>query len=128
MTAARTAYWREYNRKNAGKKREQHAAFRERNREKINADKRAARAARAKEFQNAFANMSGDQKIGFIEAKRAMSEHWPCETKVIRSALNRRGRDKESAQKSAEGKADALLTLREKFAAFRAAKHGGTNE
>ena len=45
MTAARTAYWREYNRRNAAKKREQGAAFRERNREKINADKRAARAA-----------------------------------------------------------------------------------
>ena len=45
MTAARTAYWREYNRRNADKKREQGAAFRERNREKINADKRAARAA-----------------------------------------------------------------------------------
>jgi hypothetical protein len=45
MTAARTAYWREYNRRNADKKREQGAAFRERNREKINADKRALRAA-----------------------------------------------------------------------------------
>jgi len=45
MTASRTAYWREYNRRNADKKREQGAAFRERNREKINADKRALRAA-----------------------------------------------------------------------------------
>ena len=45
MTAARTAYWREYNRRNAAKKREQHAAFRERNKEKIAAGKRAARAA-----------------------------------------------------------------------------------
>ena len=41
----RTAYWRDYNQKNAAKKREQAAAFRERNREKINAGKRAARAA-----------------------------------------------------------------------------------
>jgi len=41
----RTAYWREYNRKNAAKKREQHAAFRERNKEKIAAGKRALRAA-----------------------------------------------------------------------------------
>ena len=45
MTASRTAYWREYNRKNAAKKREQGAAFRERNREKIAEGKRAARAA-----------------------------------------------------------------------------------
>lgn len=45
MTAARTAYWREYNRKNAAKKREQHAAFRERNKAKIASGKRAARAA-----------------------------------------------------------------------------------
>ena len=85
-------------------------------------DKRAARAARAKEFQNAFKNMSGDQKVGFIEAKRAMSEYWPCETIALQSALNRRGRDKESAQKSVEVKAKELLTLREKFAAFQAAR------
>jgi len=45
MSTSRTAYWREYNRRNVTKKRQQHAAFRERNREKINADKRAARAA-----------------------------------------------------------------------------------
>ena len=45
MTDARTAYWREYNRRNAAKKREQHAAFRERNKEKIAAGKRALRAA-----------------------------------------------------------------------------------
>jgi hypothetical protein len=128
MSAARTAYWREYNRRNSAKKREQHAAFRERNREQINADKREARAARAKEFQNAFANMSGDQKVGFIESKRAMSEHFPDETKAIRSSLGRSRRDRESAQKSVDGKAEALLTLREKFAAFRAAKNGGTDE
>ena len=104
MTASRTKYWREYNRKNAGKKREQQAAFRERNRDKIAADKRAARAARAKEFQNAFANMSGDQKVGFIESKRAMSEHFADETNAIRSSLGRSRRDRESAQKSVEGK------------------------
>jgi hypothetical protein len=125
MTASRTKYWREYNRRNAAKKREQYAAFRERNKEKINADKRAARAARAKEFQNAFANMSGDQKVGFIEAKRAMAQNCPDETKAIRSALAKRRRDTESAQKSAEGKAEALLTLREKFAAFRAKRAEG---
>ena len=80
MTAARTAYWREYNRRNADKKREQGAAFRERNREKINADKRAARAA------------------GQV------------------------------APRKAKAKVEAVGTLREKFAAFRAAKNGGTNE
>lgn len=85
-------------------------------------DQRAAWAARAKKFQNAFKNMSGDEKVGFIEAKRAMSEHWPDETMAIRSALNGRVRDKESAQKSGEVKAKELLTLREKFVAFRAAR------
>ena len=77
MTAARTAYWREYNRRNADKKREQGAAFRERNREKINADKRAARAA----------------------------------GKV--------------APRKAKAKVEAVGTLREKFAAFRAARAEG---
>ena len=80
MTASRTAYWREYNRRNADKKREQGAAFRERNREKINADKRALRAA----------------------------------GKV--------------APRKAKAKVEEVGTLREKFAAFRAAKNGGTNE
>jgi len=77
MTAARTAYWREYNRRNADKKREQGAAFRERNREKINADKRAARAA----------------------------------GKV--------------APRKAKAKVEEVGTLREKFAAFRAARAEG---
>ena len=77
MTASRTAYWREYNRKNAAKKREQGAAFRERNREKINADKRAARAA----------------------------------GKV--------------APRKAKAKVEEVGTLREKFAAFRAARAEG---
>ena len=77
MTAARTAYWREYNRRNADKKREQGAAFRERNREKINADKRAARAA----------------------------------GKV--------------APRKAKAKVEAVGTLLEKFAAFRAARAEG---
>jgi hypothetical protein len=77
MTAARTAYWREYNRRNADKKREQGAAFRERNREKINADKRAARAA----------------------------------GKV--------------APRKVKAKVEEVGTLREKFAAFRAARAEG---
>jgi hypothetical protein len=64
--------------------------------------------------------MTGDQKVGFIEAKRAMAQNFPDETKAIRSALDKRRKDTESAKKSAEGKAEALLTLREKFAAFRA--------
>ena len=77
MTAARTAYWREYNRKNGAKKREQGAAFRERNREKINAGKRALRAA----------------------------------GKV--------------APRKVEAKVEAVGTLREKFAAFRAKRAEG---
>jgi hypothetical protein len=62
MTASRTAHWREYNRRNAAKKREQYAAFRERNREKINADRRAAQAAWAIKFKDAFAAMKEDAK------------------------------------------------------------------
>jgi hypothetical protein len=123
--SARTAYWREYNRRNAAKKREQYAAFRERNREKIAADKRAARAARAIKLKDAFAGMTGDQKVGFIEAKRAMAQNFADEANAIRSSLGRSRRDRESAQKSAEGKAEALLTLREKFAAFRAKRAEG---
>jgi hypothetical protein len=69
--------------------------------------------------------MSGDQKVGFIEAKRAMAQNYPDETKAIRSSLGRSRRDRESAQKSVEGKAEAMLTLREKFAAFRAKRAEG---
>ena len=77
MTAARTKYWREYNRRNATKKREQHAAFRERNKAKIAEGKRAARAA----------------------------------GKV--------------APRKAKAKVEEVGTLREKFAAFRAARAEG---
>jgi hypothetical protein len=96
MTAARTAYWREYNRRNAAKKREQHAAFRERNKGKIAADKRAARAA------------------GKVTPRKASAIR-PVKPKVAKLRTD-------------EGKAEELMTLREKFAAFRAAKNGGTNE
>ena len=91
MTAARTAYWRDYNRKNAAKKREQHAAFRERNKEKIAADKRAARAA------------------GKVAPRKASAIR-PVKPKVA----------KPRADEGEVGGVEALLTLREKFAAFRA--------
>jgi hypothetical protein len=99
MPKDRTTYWREYNRKNAAKKREQHAAFRERNKEKINADKRAARAA----------GEVAPRKVAAIRAvKPTVAKPRTDEGEV--------------------GGVEALLTLREKFAAFRAAKNGGTNE
>lgn len=91
MTASRTAYWREYNRKNAAKKREQYAAFRERNKEKINAGKRALRAA------------------GKVAPRKVAA------VRVV----------KPTVVKLDEGKAEALLTLREKFAAFRAKRAEG---
>jgi len=96
MSASRAAYWREYNRRNAAKKREQHAAFRERNKAKIAEGKRAARAA----------GKVAPRKVAAVRAVK------PTVAKP----------------RTDEGKAEALLTLREKFAAFRAAKHGGTNE
>jgi len=93
MTASRTKYWRDYNRKNAAKKREQYAAFRERNKEKINAGKRAARAA----------GKIAPRKVSAIRAVK------PTVAKP----------------RTDEGKAEALLTLREKFAAFRAKRAEG---
>jgi hypothetical protein len=93
MSTPRTAYWREYNRKNAAKKREQHAAFRERNREKINAGKRAARAA----------GKVAPRKVSAIRAVK------PTVAKL----------------RADEGKAEELMTLREKFAAFRAKRAEG---
>ena len=96
MSASRTAYWREYNRKNAAKKREQGAAFRERNREKIAADKRAARAA------------------GKV-APRKVSAIRPVKPKVAKLRTD----------EGEVGGVEALLTLREKFAAFRAKRAEG---
>jgi hypothetical protein len=91
--SARTAYWREYNRRNSAKKREQYAAFRERNREKINAGKRALRAA----------GKVAPRKVSAIRAVK------PTVAKP----------------RTDEGKAEELLTLREKFAAFRAKRAEG---
>ena len=91
MTASRTAYWREYNRKNAAKKREQHAAFRERNKEKIAAGKRALRAA------------------GKVAPRKVAA------VRVV----------KPTVVKPDENKAEAMLTLREKFAAFQAKRAEG---
>ena len=91
--SARTAYWRDYNRKNAAKKREQHAAFRERNKEKIAAGKRALRAA----------GKVAPRKVSAIRAVKPQI----------------------AKPRTDEGKAEALLTLREKFAAFRAKRAEG---
>jgi hypothetical protein len=93
MTASRTTYWREYNRRNAAKKREQHAEFRERNKEKIAAGKRALRAA------------------GKVAPRKATA---------IRAA-----KPTVAKPRTDETKAEALLTLREKFAAFRAKRAEG---
>ncbi len=75
MTASRAAYWREYNRKNAAKKREQHAAFRERNKAKIAACKRAARAAGKVAPRKAKAKVEEvgtlREKVAAFRAKRA---------------------------------------------------------
>jgi len=93
MTASRTKYWREYNRRNAAKKREQYAAFRERNKEKINAGKRALRAA------------------GKVAPRKASA------IRAVKRTVTKPRTD--------EGKAEAMLTLREKFAAFRANRAEG---
>jgi hypothetical protein len=93
MPKDRTAYWREYNRRNAAKKREQHAAFRERNKEKINAGKRALRAT------------------GKVAPRKVAA------VRVVKPTL--------AQPRTDEGKAEALLTLREKFAAFRAKRAEG---
>jgi hypothetical protein len=93
MTKNRTAYWREYNRKNNARKKEISKAFREKNREKIAAYKRALRAA-----------TKGDPNKP--SAPRAIKPRVP-------------------KPKTDEAKIEALLSLKEKFAAFRAAKKDG---
>jgi hypothetical protein len=93
MTKDRTAYWREYNRKNNARKKEISKAFRERNREKIAAYKRALRAAAKNDPRKP-------------TAPRVIKPHVP-------------------KPKTDEAKIEAFLTLKEKFAAFRAAKKDG---
>jgi hypothetical protein len=90
MTKNRTAYWREYNRKNSARKKEISKAFRERNREKIAAYKRALRAA-----------TKGDPRK-------------PGAPRVAKPRIQK--------PKTDEAKTEALLTLQEKFAAFRASR------
>lgn len=92
MTKDRTQYWREYAIKNSARRKEISAAFRERNREKIAAHKRALR----------------------IAAKNDPRK--PTAPRVIKPRVPK--------PKTDEAKAEALLTLQEKFAAFRAAKAG----
>ena len=90
MTKNRTAYWREYNRKNNARKKEISKAFREKNREKIAAYKRALRAA-----------TKGDPRK-------------PGAPRVVKPRIQK--------PKTDEAKTEALLTLQEKFAAFRASR------
>jgi hypothetical protein len=93
MTASRTKYWREYNRKNNARKKEISKAFREKNREKIAAYKRALRAATKNDPRK------------------------PSAPRAIKPRVLK--------PKTDEANIEALLTLKEKFAAFRAAKKDG---
>ena len=93
MTKDRTAYWREYNRKNNTRKKEISKAFRQRNREKIAAYKRALRVAAKNDPRK------------------------PTAPRVIKPRVPK--------PKTDEAKTEALLSLKEKFAAFRAAKKDG---
>jgi hypothetical protein len=93
MPKDRTTYWREYNRKNNARKKEISKAFRERNREKIAAYKRALRAATKNDPRK------------------------PSAPRAIKPRLPKPNTD--------EAKIEALLSLKEKFAAFRAAKKDG---
>ena len=93
MTKDRTAYWREYNRKNNTRKKEISKAFRERNREKIAAYKRALRVAAKNDPRK------------------------PSAPRVIKPRVPK--------PKTDEAKTEAFLTLKEKFAAFCAAKKDG---
>jgi hypothetical protein len=90
MIKDRTAYWREYNRKNNARKKEISRDFRERNREKIAAYKRALRAATKNDPRK------------------------PSAPRVIKPRVPK--------PKTDETKIEAFLTLKKKFAAFRAAK------
>ena len=93
MTKDRTAYWREYNRKNNARKKEISKAFRQRNRQKIAAYKRALRVAAKNDPRK------------------------PTAPRVIKPRVPK--------PKTDEAKTEAFLTLKEKFAAFRAAKKDG---
>ena len=96
MTKDRTAYWREYNRKNNARKKEISKAFRQRNRQKIAAYKRALRVAAKNDPRK------------------------PTAPRVIKPRVPK--------PKTDEAKTEAFLTLKEKFAAIRAAKKTDYNK
>lgn len=83
MTTSRTAYWREYNRKNPDKVRAKKAAYRARNKAKIAAYARTYRAEHADEPRK------------------------PSAPRVV---------------KPKAAQAEAFVSLKERFAAFRASK------
>jgi len=84
MSTDRTAYWREYARKNAAKRKATKAAYRARNKEKIAAYKRAYRAGHP-------------------------SSSTPRKPRIQKP-------------KTTEAKTEALISLKERFAAFRASR------
>lgn len=90
MTKDRNAYWREYARKNAEKRKAIKAAYRERNQAEIKAYARAYRIEKHEQIKAA--------RLGIERAKKEVVIEKPA------------------------AKAERLQTLRERFAAFRAAR------
>ena len=75
-------------------------------------------------FEGRWSERSGDSRVAYVETQRELRSDWPSESVALRRAFAGSARDQARAAKLQAAKSEQDRALRERFAAFRAARKG----
>lgn len=73
-------------------------------------------------FEGRWAERSGDSRVAYVETQRELRSEWPSESVALKRAFAGSARDQARAAKLQAAKVEQDRALRERFAAFRAAR------
>ena len=76
-------------------------------------------------FEGRWSERSGDSRVAYMETQRELRAEWPSESVALRRAFAGSARDQARAAKLQAAKTEQARALRERFAAYRAARKEG---
>ena len=76
-------------------------------------------------FEGRWSERSGDSRVAYVETQRELRADCPNESLALKRAFAGSARDRARAEKLQAAKAEQARALRERFAAFRAARKEG---
>ena len=79
-------------------------------------------------FEGRWSERSGDSRVAYVETQRELRADCPNESLALKCAFAGSARDRACAEKTRAAKSEQARALRERFAAFRNKKNGGSNE